>query len=257
METGLKDKVAVITGACSGMGLAASRMFAAEGAIVVVNDLSAAATASTVAELEANGASAMAIAGDVSDRALAEESIAAVVARFGRVDVLINNAGIATAQAAEAYDAWDRVMAVDLNAPFYWSQAVANAGMIRNGGVIINISSLAGLVAFPRDVGYIAAKTGLVGLTRALAVEWAKYNIRVNCICPGFTETQIIKDVEAIEPDRFMQRRARIPIGRAAQPEEIAGAMVFLASQQASFITGAILPVDGGQIAMSSGWSPG
>jgi NAD(P)-dependent dehydrogenase (short-subunit alcohol dehydrogenase family) len=257
VETNLKDKVIVITGGCSGMGLAASKMFAAEGAIVAVNDLSPEATASTVAELESSGAMAMAIPGDVSSRPVADQSVAAVVARFGRIDVLINNAGIATAQAAEVYDAWDRVLAVDLNAPFYWSQAVANASMIQHGGVIINISSLAGLVAFPRDVGYIAAKTGVVGLTRALAVEWAKYKIRVNCICPGFTETQIIKDVEAIEPDRFSERRQRIPIGRAAQPEEIAAAMLFLASAPASFITGAILPVDGGQIALSSGWSPG
>jgi NAD(P)-dependent dehydrogenase (short-subunit alcohol dehydrogenase family) len=123
-------------------------------------------------------------------------------------------------------------------------------------GAIVNIASLAAMVAYPGDVGYIASKAGVLGLTRALAVEWAKHNIRVNCICPGFTDTQIIKDMEKIDPNRFSERRKRIPMARAARPEEMADAMAYLASDQASYVTGSILNVDGGQIALSSGWSP-
>ncbi|PSJ65259.1 SDR family NAD(P)-dependent oxidoreductase [Kumtagia ephedrae] len=253
-----KDKVVVITGGGSGMGLAASKLFAAEGAIVAVNDVKAETAERTVAAIKAAGGRALAIPGDVASKEVAQACVAETIERHGRIDVLVNNAGIATIQPAEAYTEWDRIIGVDLNAPFYWSQAAAAQSMIANkAGAIVNISSLAGLVAYPGDVGYIAAKAGVLGLTRSLAVEWAKYNIRVNCVCPGFTDTQIIKDMEAIDPNRFAERRRRIPMQRAAQPEEMAKAMAFLASDDASYITGATLNVDGGQIALSSGWSPG
>ncbi|MCV0394891.1 MAG: SDR family oxidoreductase [Rhizobiaceae bacterium] len=252
-----KDKVVIVTGGGSGMGLAASRIFAAEGATIAINDVKAETAEKTVATVESEGGRAFAIPGDVSDAEIAARSVDATVERCGRVDILLNNAGIATIQPAEDYTEWHRVTGVDLDAPFLWAQAVAKRSMIPNGsGAIVNISSLAGMVAYPGDVGYIAAKAGVLGLTRSLAVEWARHGIRVNCICPGFTDTQIIKDMEAIDPDRFAERRRRIPMQRAARPEEIARAMAFLASDDASYITGAILNVDGGQIALSSGWSP-
>lgn len=252
-----KDKVVIITGGGSGMGLAASRIFSAEGAMVAVNDVKPETAEKTVEEIKASGGKAIAIAGDVSSRDVAQESVLKTIEAFGRVDILLNNAGIATIQPAEEYTEWDRIMGVDLDAPFYWSQAAAKHSMLANkSGAIVNISSLAGMVAYPGDVGYIAAKAGVLGLTRSLAVEWAKHGIRVNCICPGFTDTQIIKDMEAIDPNRFVERRRRIPMQRAAQPEEMAKAMAFLASDDASYITGAVLNVDGGQIALSSGWSP-
>ena len=252
-----KDKVVVITGAGSGMGLAAAHLFAAEGATVAANDVKPETADRTVAAVEAAGGRAMAIPGDVARPETARDAIAAVVARFGRVDVLLNNAGIATIQPAETYDAWERVRGVDYDAPFHWSQEAARQSMLPNGsGAIVNISSLAGMVAYPGDVGYIAAKAGVIGLTRSLAIEWARRGIRVNCICPGFTDTQIIRDMEAIDPNRFVERKGRIPMGRAGRPEEIAKAMAFLASDDASYITGAVLNVDGGQIALSSGWSP-
>lgn len=252
-----KDKVVVITGGGSGMGLAASRLFASEGATIAVNDVKAETAERTVAELTAAGGKAFAIPGDVASRAVAEASIAACVRQAGRVDILINNAGIATIQPAEDYADWDRIIGVDLTAPFLWSQAAAKQSMLPNGkGAIVNISSLAGMVAYPGDVGYIAAKSGVLGLTRSLAIEWARRGIRVNCICPGFTDTQIIRDMEAIDPNRFIERKQRIPMARAAQPEEMATAMAFLASDDASYITGSVLNVDGGQVALSSGWSP-
>lgn len=252
-----KDKVVIITGGGSGMGLAATRLFAGEGAIVAVNDVKEATAAAAVAEVTAAGGRAIAIPGDVSKREVAESSVARVVKEFGRVDILLNVAGIATIQPAETYDAWDRITGVDLDGPFYWSQAAAAQSMLANGsGNIVNVSSLAGHVAYPGDVGYIAAKAGVLGLTRSLAIEWARKGIRVNCVSPGFTDTQIIRDMEAIDPNRFAERKKRIPMARAAQPEEMAKAMAFLASDDASYITGVILNVDGGQLALSSGWSP-
>jgi len=252
-----KDQVVIVTGGGSGMGLAASLLFASEGAIVAVNDIKQETAARAVEAIEAAGGKAFAIAGDVSSREVAQASVRETVRRCGHVDILLNNAGIATIQPAEEYTEWDRIMGVDLDAPFHWAQAAAAQSMIaRKRGAIVNISSLAGMVAYPGDVGYIAAKAGVLGLTRSLAIEWAKHNIRVNCICPGFTDTQIIKDMEAIDPNRFAERRRRVPMGRAARPEEIAKAMAFLASDDASYITGSILNVDGGQIALSSGWSP-
>lgn len=251
-----KDKVTIITGGGSGMGLAATRLFSSEGAIVAVNDVKEATAQAAVAEVIAAGGRAIAIPGDVSKKDVAEASVARVMKEFGRVDILLNVAGIATIQPAETYDAWDRITGVDLDGPFYWSQAVAAQGMLKTGGNIVNVSSLAGHVAYPGDVGYIAAKAGVLGLTRSLAIEWAKKGIRVNCVSPGFTDTQIIRDMEAIDPNRFSERKKRIPMGRAAQPEEMAKAMAFLASDDASYITGVILNVDGGQLALSSGWSP-
>ncbi|MGV6871923.1 SDR family NAD(P)-dependent oxidoreductase [Pseudochelatococcus sp. B33] len=252
-----KDQIVVITGGGSGMGEAASTLFASEGAIVAVNDVKRENAERTVAAIEAAAGRAFAIPGDIADRQFAADTIAEIVSRHGRIDVLLNVAGIATVQPAESYDAWDRILAVDLTAPFIWSQEAARQSMLPNQrGAIVNVSSLAGLVAYPNDVGYISAKSGLLGLTRALSVEWARRGIRVNCICPGFTDTQIIRDMEAIDPNRFAERKQRIPLARAGTADEMALALAFLASDDASYITGAVLTVDGGQIALSSGWSP-
>jgi NAD(P)-dependent dehydrogenase (short-subunit alcohol dehydrogenase family) len=250
-------QVTIITGAGSGMGLAASKLFSSEGAIVALVDINGENAKKAAAAVIDAGGEAIAIQGDVADKETAQRTVKEVVARFGRIDILLNNAGIATIKPAEEYTDWEKIIGVDLNAPFYWSQAAAAQSMIPNKrGAIVNVASLAAMVAYPGDVGYIAGKSGVLGLTRALAIEWAKHNIRVNCICPGFTDTQIIKDMEKIDPNRFNERRKRIPMGRAARPEEMADAMAYLASDQASYVTGSILNVDGGQIALSSGWSP-
>jgi NAD(P)-dependent dehydrogenase (short-subunit alcohol dehydrogenase family) len=251
------DKVAIITGGGSGMGLAASKLFSSEGATVAIIDIKGENAEKAAKAVGEAGGKAFAIQGDVADKNVAQRIVKEVVSRCGRVDILLNNAGIATIKPAVEYTDWERILGVNLNAPFYWSQAVAAQSMIPNkSGAIVNIASLAAMVAYPNDVGYIAAKSGVLGLTRALAIEWAKFNIRVNCICPGFTDTQIIKDMEKIDPNRFIERRKRVPMARAARPEEMADAMAYLASAQASYVTGSVLNVDGGQIALSSGWSP-
>lgn len=251
------DKIVVITGAGSGMGRAAALKFAAEGATVAVNDLKPEAAAGTVKMIETAGGRAMAIPGDVSDEAVASTRIAEVVAAFGRVDVMVCNAGVSTIRPATEYDSWRRSMGVNLDAPFYWSRQAAIQSMIPAGkGAIVIVSSNAGFAAFPGDVGYIASKHGATGLTKALAVEWAGKGIRVNCICPGLTDTAMVREMEAIDPDRFTIRRQRIPVGRLGQPEELADAMLYLASDAASYVTGLIMNVDGGQMALYSGFAP-
>ncbi|MBS3652032.1 SDR family oxidoreductase [Pseudaminobacter sp. 19-2017] len=252
-----KDKIVVITGAASGMGLAAARKFAAEGATVALNDLKPESLEAAVGSIREAGGNAVAIAGDVADEAVAEASIREVVDRLGRVDVLVNNAGVSTIQPATDYAVWRRTMAINLDAPFYWSRAAATLTMIPNrSGAIVNVSSNAGFAAFPGDVGYIASKHGVTGLTKALAVEWAQYGIRVNCLCPGLTETNMIKQMETLDANRFVERRRRIPMGRIGKPEEQADAMLFLASGEASYVTGLIMNNDGGQMALYSGFSP-
>lgn len=252
-----RDKIVVITGAGSGMGLEAAKLFAAEGAIVAINDVKIDAVNQAVAAVVGQGGRAFALPGDIADEQTALNSVRTVVSEFGKVDVLVNNAGVATVEPAEKYTAWRKQMSVNLDAPFYWSRAVANASMIPNkAGAIVNVSSCAGLAAIPMDVGYVTSKHGLIGLTKALAVEWAAHNIRVNCVCPGFTETNMIKEMEAIKPDRFVERRKRIPMGRPAAPIEQAKAMVYLASDDASYVSGLIMNVDGGQMALFSGFTP-
>ncbi len=253
-----EDRIVVITGGGSGMGLAAARMFAAEGAIVAVNDLLPDRVDEAVSQVEAAGGRGFAIPGDVSDEEVARERIREVVSRQGRVDVLVNCAGISTIKPAVEYDAWRRTMGVNLDAPFYWSRAAAIQSMIPNrSGAIVIVSSNAAFAGFPGDVGYIASKHGAAGLTKALAVEWASQGIRVNCLCPGLTETNMIRDMEALDADRFVERRRRIPLGRIGRPEEQASAMLYLASDEASYVTGLVMNNDGGQMALYSGFSPG
>lgn len=252
-----KDKIVVITGAGSGMGRAAAKMFASDGATVAVNDLNPEAANATVDAIAKAGGRAYALPGDVASEEIAVASIKKVVSEFGRIDVLVNNAGISTIQPATEYAAWRKTMSINLDAPFFWSRAAAVESMIPNrSGAIVIVSSNAGFAAFPGDVGYIASKHGVTGLTKALAVEWAKHNIRVNCLCPGLTETAMIKQMEALDANRFVERRRRIPMGRIGKPEEQAAAMLYLASDEASYVTGLIMNNDGGQMALYSGFSP-
>jgi NAD(P)-dependent dehydrogenase (short-subunit alcohol dehydrogenase family) len=184
------------------------------------------------------------------------ETARELVKRFGRIDVLVNNAGLAFMAPASEYREFERSVAVNLGGAFNWSQAVAVESMIPNrSGAIVNISSLAGLAAHPGDVGYIASKHGVIGLTKALALEWAEFGIRVNCVAPGITSSPTMRRVIDAEPIFMAERIARVPIGRVGQPEDQAQAILFLASDAAAYISGVTLPVDGGQMAMQSGYS--
>ena len=249
-----KDKVIVVTGGASGIGLAAAKLFSAEGAIVAISDINAEAAEAGVKMLTDAGGQAMAIPGNVADRAQVEACAKAVIEKFGRIDVLISNAGLPQFAPAEEYSGWEKSVGVNLNGHFYWAQTVARDSMIPNGsGSIVFTTSLAGLAALAGDIGYVTTKHGLVGMTKGLALEWAKHGIRVNCVAPGITDSLIVRENLGTDPEKFAARIGRVPMARIGQPEEQAKAMLFLASDDASYITGHTIPVDGGQMALSSG----
>lgn len=171
-------------------------------------------------------------------------------------DVLVNNAGIMRRASAEemTIDAWRDVVSVNLDGTFYWSTEVARRSMLpRRTGAIVNVASLAGLVGIPSAAPYVASKHAVVGLTKALAVDWGQYNIRINAICPGMTWSNLSKADLVRNPDMFVERERRIPLGHAAEPDEQAQTILFLASKDASYVHGSIVSVDGGQLALSSG----
>lgn len=251
-----QKQVVVVTGGAAGIGLATARLFAQEGATVAVNDLRAEAVDQAVQQIREAGGDAFPLVGDVSDAAAVQASVQAVMARCGQIDVLVNNAGVFTMDPAEnvTAEAWRRVHAINLDGTFYWAQAVARASMIpRQRGAIVNLASGAGLTAIPNSVAYVSSKHAIVGLTKALAVEWGRFGIRVNAVCPGLTETDMVRAAAQAEPERFVQRRKRIPIGHAATADDQANAIAFLASAQASSVSGMAMIVDGGTLAMSAG----
>ena len=250
-----KERVVVVTGAARGIGFTTAEMAAREGAQVVLCDLDSARIDAAVRKI---GADAMGVTGDVSDLSQVRDSVDAVMTAYGRIDVLINNAAITSYHPPETLpeDVWRREIDVCLAGTFFWAQTVAVATMIpRRNGSIVNVGSGAGLAAVPRCAAYVAAKHGVVGLTKALAVDWGQYNIRVNCVCPGLTFTELSKFVASKNPEMMRQRELRIPLQRGAQPEDVANAILFLASSQAESISGEALSVDGGTLAMSSGFS--
>ncbi|MGC5077169.1 SDR family NAD(P)-dependent oxidoreductase [Agrococcus sp. DT81.2] len=251
----LTGKVAVITGGGSGIGRTTSELFASLGAQVVVSDIAETAD-ETVASIERAGGTASAHIGDIGDVAVADAIIAAAVERYGRLDVLVNNAGIMDhfAGAANVEDAlWDRVMRVNLSAPFYLTRAALKVMLPQGSGSIVNIASEAGIRGAAAGAAYTASKHGLVGLTRNTAYTYAKAGIRANAICPGGVETNVMTadiqqhiDMDGIAALTPVHQSAQ----RVAQPIEQAHLAAFLASDAASNVSGAIIPNDGG-------WSAG
>jgi NAD(P)-dependent dehydrogenase (short-subunit alcohol dehydrogenase family) len=249
-----EGQIAVVTGGGSGIGQAACVLFAREGAGVAVIDRDAAVAAQTVAAVEAEGEHGLVVELDVARADAIPRGVETILTRFGQVDVLFNNAGLEhTGRLHEVTEEdWDRVMAVNLKGMFLLSKALLPGMMARKRGSIVNTSSISGLLGWPSYAAYCASKGGVVQLTRQMAVDYAPFGIRVNCICPGTTLTPLVERLFAQEADPEASRSliaARHPLGRFAQPEEIAQAVVFLASEEASFITGAVLPVDGGYTA--------
>ncbi len=243
-------RVVLITGAgaAAGIGAATARAFAARGVSVALADRDGAAARASADAILADGGLARAYTLDVTDPAQVEAVVAAVEAEMGPVAVLVNNAGIGerTGFLDLTLEAWRQVMEVNLTGAFLCAQAVARRMVARGaGGAIVNVASVAGLTAVPGRAAYIASKHGLVGLTRALALDLGGAGIRVNAVAPGSVETPLTAALLARPGAREATAR-RHPLGRHGQPDEIARAIAFLASDEAGFITGASLPVDGG-----------
>jgi glucose 1-dehydrogenase len=246
----LDGKVALVTGAGSGIGYAIADRFGREGAAVAINYLGHSDDAQALArDLEATGTKAIALEADVSDAAAVESLIAHIVERFGRLDVLVNNAGIEKSQPLLEVDesSWDRTLAVDLKGPFLCLQAAARRMKDGGGGSIVNISSIHEDLPFPGYTPYAAAKGGLRMLMRNAAVELAEFGIRVNNIAPGAIATPINAATLA-DPAKVKRLQQIVPLMRLGKPEEVADVALFLASDRSAYVTGSTYYVDGGLI---------
>ncbi|MEU4170381.1 SDR family NAD(P)-dependent oxidoreductase [Streptomyces sp. NPDC026665] len=251
--TGPDGRSVIVTGAGSGIGRATALAFAAGGARVVVADLNAEGAAAVVAEIEAAGGSAVAVTGDLGEQAVVDRVTATAVERFGGVDVLVNNAGIMDRMSAvaEVSDAeWERVIRVNLTAPFLLTRAVLPHMLAAGKGVVVNTASEAGLRGSAAGAAYTASKHGIVGLTKSLAVMYRDKGIRANAIAPGGTSTGITVDIEPGAHGPAALGAYMGNVGRLAEAEEQASAIVFLASDAASNINGVVLPVDNGWAAV-------
>lgn len=247
----LKGKSALITGAASGIGAATARRFAEEGAAVMLADLNADGAAKIADEINENGGRAESMAVDVRDDAMVAQTIGNAAEVLGGLNVLINNAGLPMVGPVETLSGedWDLELDVNLKSVYRASKAVWPLFRVQGGGVILNTASVAGLMGMPGQHSYSAAKAGVVMLTKCMALDGAKVGIRVNCVCPGFVETQMAADYFAAQDDPAAAKVAMEsahPLGRLGQGADIAAGFVFLASDDASWITGTALTIDGG-----------
>jgi len=248
----LEGKVAIVTGSSRGIGRAIAEGLAGAGAAVTVNGRDPETTQTAASAIVAAGGESLAVVADVSDATEVDRLIDTTVANFGRLDILVNNAGISpyfkpAETMAEAE--WDAIMKVNLKGVFLCCRAAGRVMIPRKSGRVINISSIGGTVALPRLVAYCSAKGAIHQLTRVLAVEWAPHHVLVNAIAPGFIETDLTKGLRE-SPKHLESLIRQVPLGRLGHPAEIVGAAIYLASDAASYVTGQMLHVDGGWLAL-------
>jgi NAD(P)-dependent dehydrogenase (short-subunit alcohol dehydrogenase family) len=256
MAERLQGKISLITGGGSGIGAATAELFAREGATVALADLGRAALDAVAARVKGAGAEALVMTSDVTKRGDVERLVAETLGRFGRIDVLVNSAGVSARNAPAEWDwerVWDFVMAVNMKGTFLMCRAVVDQMVRQGGGSIVNLSSIYGLVGRPPKLGngldpYLHSKGGVAQLTRDMGVHFARDRVRVNALCPGFVYTNLTKALTD-DAGTLQYLEDKHPMGRLGRPEEIAAAALFLASDEASFITGACIPVDGGYTA--------
>jgi len=247
----LKGKVAIVTGASSGIGKSIAQSFAREGAAVVVSDLNQDAGEKVVADIRAAGGEATFIAGNVSKPADCERTVQAALERYDRLDVACNNAGIGgdTKPTAElSIEGWQKVIDINLSGVFFGMKYQIPAMLKGGGGSIVNMASILGQVGFANSSAYVAAKHGVVGLSQTTAIEYAAQKVRVNSVGPGFIHTPLTKNLEEDRKTNEMLISLH-PMGRLGNPEEVAELVLWLASEKSSFVTGAYYPVDGGYLA--------
>jgi NAD(P)-dependent dehydrogenase (short-subunit alcohol dehydrogenase family) len=249
----LKDRVAIVTGGGKGIGAAISRAYSKEGATVVIADRDMTAANETVSALRNAGGTALAVEVDVTDPKAVSKMANATIEEFGRIDVLVNNAGARTIKGLmqHSLEDWELMLRINLTGPFICSQAVLPDMVKRGKGVIINIASIASFMGRPNRCAYVAAKTGVLGLTRAMAADLAGKNIRVNAIAPGMIASPFNQSfAEAADTGPAWAQENLI--GRWGQPDDIAGVAVFLASEESSFVTGAEFKIEGGWLSARS-----
>lgn len=247
----MSDRVVIVTGAGSGIGQATARVFAAAGDRVVVADYDAEAARATADELRLVGHEALAVTVDVSDRIQVRRMVSATIEAFGRLDVLVNNAGFGVAaDVVETTEAdLDRILDVNVKGVFFGCQEAIPAMLQGGGGIIVNVSSVAALAAVERRAAYIASKGAVLALTRSIAIDFMGRGIRCNCIAPGTVDSPWIGRIVDGQPDPVAARQKMVerqPLGRLGRPEEIARAVLYLASPEADFVHGTCLVIDGG-----------
>jgi 3-oxoacyl-[acyl-carrier protein] reductase len=242
----LTGKIALVTGSGRGIGKAIARKLSADGAAVIINDVSDEAE-STCEELKAEGKPSLFIKGSVSSSADADMIMAKAVSSFGRLDILVNNAGITRDQITLRMtdEEWDAVIDINLKGVFLCTRAALKYMLKQRWGRIINISSISGIAGNPGQVNYCAAKAGVIGITRTVAKEMASRQITVNVVAPGFIDTDMTRKIPEKIKEEFSKR---IPMGYFGSPQDVAGAVAFFASDEARYITGQVLCVDGGMI---------
>ncbi|MDZ7262898.1 MAG: 3-oxoacyl-ACP reductase FabG [candidate division KSB1 bacterium] len=244
-----RGKVALVTGASRGIGRAIALALAREGADVALNCSTSVKAAEEVSqEIKRQGRRAIVIQADVSSKPAVEKMVQRVVDQLGKIDILVNNAGLSVVGPSSelAEDKWRRGIDVMLTGVFFCSQAAGNEMIKQKSGKIINIASINGVVAFPERACYCAAKAGVMALTKVLGSEWARYNINVNAVAPGYVETELVKDLANAGTLNLNELANRTPNGRLAKADEVADLVVFLASEESKYIQGQTVIMDGG-----------
>jgi len=246
----LENKIVIITGAGSGIGAATARLFGTHGANVIASDINLENAKKVVGEIEAAGGSASAVQTDVTQFEQVEALIEETVATHGRLDVIVNNAGIGgkhQAKTAEhTHDDWHNVIAVNQTGVFYCMKVAIKQMLAQGHGSMVNVASLAGLKASGNNLSYSASKFAVVGMTKSAALEYGRKNIRINAVCPGFTHSALLDQLLAVSPDMGEKLKRFIPMGRFGEADEIAEAICWLASENSKFITGQTITLDGG-----------
>lgn len=251
----LEGKTAIVTGAASGIGRAIAKRLAREGANIVIADVNYSAGQEVAAEVNKLGREAIVVRADVSDAKDVDEMVRAALQKFGKIDILVNDAGINFPNPIQdlAEDDWDRVLEVNLKGTFLCTKRVVQEMLKSGRGKIVNVASALAISTIPRFCAYVASKSGILGLTRQLGLELACKGINVNAVAPGLILTPF--NLDRLKDEDAKKRMAeKIPIGRLGQPEDVANAVAFLASEESDFIVGATIFVDGGSSIAASNW---